>query len=167
MALYHDWEELARQERTQKESDAFWSAYFDKETEAYRRILTEKGGRLTGTLHELAERLGLEDLEFAGFLDGVNTSLNEELKLDKLKAGTKLDITIDFEKLYYNMHKAKAPWLYQLEAWDDVLGEAQRAEIFKRFKHDQVYHSQKTAGRNDPCPCGSGKKYKKCCGVNA
>ncbi|HOG24499.1 MAG TPA: SEC-C metal-binding domain-containing protein [Candidatus Omnitrophota bacterium] len=21
-------------------------------------------------------------------------------------------------------------------------------------------------GRNDPCPCGSGKKYKKCCGVN-
>jgi preprotein translocase subunit SecA len=22
-------------------------------------------------------------------------------------------------------------------------------------------------GRNDPCPCGSGKKYKKCCGVNS
>jgi preprotein translocase subunit SecA len=22
-------------------------------------------------------------------------------------------------------------------------------------------------GRNDPCPCGSGKKYKKCCGINA
>jgi len=21
-------------------------------------------------------------------------------------------------------------------------------------------------GRNDPCPCGSGKKYKKCCGIN-
>ena len=25
--------------------------------------------------------------------------------------------------------------------------------------------SQKKAGRNDPCPCGSGKKYKKCCGA--
>ena len=24
----------------------------------------------------------------------------------------------------------------------------------------------KTAGRNDPCPCGSGKKYKNCCGIN-
>jgi len=23
---------------------------------------------------------------------------------------------------------------------------------------------EKTVGRNDPCPCGSGKKYKKCCG---
>jgi preprotein translocase subunit SecA len=26
--------------------------------------------------------------------------------------------------------------------------------------------SQKKAGRNDPCPCGSGKKYKKCCGAS-
>ena len=25
----------------------------------------------------------------------------------------------------------------------------------------------KKVGRNEPCPCGSGKKYKKCCGVNA
>jgi uncharacterized protein YecA (UPF0149 family) len=25
-------------------------------------------------------------------------------------------------------------------------------------------HTQGTIGRNDPCPCGSGKKYKKCCG---
>jgi len=24
--------------------------------------------------------------------------------------------------------------------------------------------SSRVAGRNDPCPCGSGKKYKKCCG---
>jgi uncharacterized protein YecA (UPF0149 family) len=22
-------------------------------------------------------------------------------------------------------------------------------------------------GRNDPCPCGSGKKHKKCCGINS
>jgi uncharacterized protein YecA (UPF0149 family) len=25
--------------------------------------------------------------------------------------------------------------------------------------------AQHKAGRNDPCPCGSGKKYKKCCGA--
>ena len=25
-------------------------------------------------------------------------------------------------------------------------------------------HADKNVGRNDPCPCGSGKKYKKCCG---
>jgi SEC-C motif-containing protein len=28
----------------------------------------------------------------------------------------------------------------------------------------QVVRSQPKVGRNDPCPCGSGKKYKKCCG---
>jgi SEC-C motif-containing protein len=27
-----------------------------------------------------------------------------------------------------------------------------------------VVHASAKAGRNDPCPCGSGKKYKKCCG---
>ena len=27
--------------------------------------------------------------------------------------------------------------------------------------------AQKKVGRNDPCPCGSGKKYKRCCGRNA
>ena len=30
----------------------------------------------------------------------------------------------------------------------------------------QVVRSGDKVGRNDPCPCGSGKKYKKCCGAN-
>ncbi len=31
----------------------------------------------------------------------------------------------------------------------------------------QVVRSGDKVGRNDPCPCGSGKKYKKCCGTNS
>ena len=31
-------------------------------------------------------------------------------------------------------------------------------------KQQPVRNTKKTIGRNDPCPCGSGKKYKKCCG---
>lgn len=38
-----------------------------------------------------------------------------------------------------------------------ALNELQLAKTIKRA-HPKV-------GRNDPCPCGSGKKYKKCCGV--
>jgi len=38
-------------------------------------------------------------------------------------------------------------------------GEPDRQETVKR--------EGKKIGRNDPCPCGSGKKYKKCCGMNA
>jgi preprotein translocase subunit SecA len=30
----------------------------------------------------------------------------------------------------------------------------------------QIVRSGDKVGRNDPCPCGSGKKYKKCCGAN-
>ena len=40
------------------------------------------------------------------------------------------------------------------------------AEIVKEFKRSKTVHKEKTPGRNDPCPCGSGKKYKKCCGAN-
>jgi len=31
----------------------------------------------------------------------------------------------------------------------------------------QIVNTAPRVGRNDPCPCGSGKKYKKCCGANA
>jgi hypothetical protein len=31
----------------------------------------------------------------------------------------------------------------------------------------RVVRSGAKVGRNDPCPCGSGKKYKKCCGANS
>jgi SEC-C motif-containing protein len=31
-------------------------------------------------------------------------------------------------------------------------------------KYEQVIRKGAKIGRNDPCPCGSGKKYKKCCG---
>ena len=43
--------------------------------------------------------------------------------------------------------------------------------LYKKFKNEnslalkpEQARSQKSVGRNDPCPCGSGKKYKKCCG---
>jgi uncharacterized protein YecA (UPF0149 family) len=32
---------------------------------------------------------------------------------------------------------------------------------------EQVKREEPKVGRNDPCPCGSGKKYKKCHGANA
>jgi len=34
------------------------------------------------------------------------------------------------------------------------------------LKKQPVRKSAAKVGRNDPCPCGSGKKYKKCCGMN-
>jgi uncharacterized protein YecA (UPF0149 family) len=39
------------------------------------------------------------------------------------------------------------------------------AEVFRRAGHAPVRSVK--IGRNEPCPCGSGKKYKKCCGLLA
>lgn len=38
-------------------------------------------------------------------------------------------------------------------------------EEIREEKVDPVKYEQAKVGRNDPCPCGSGKKYKKCCGA--
>ncbi len=37
----------------------------------------------------------------------------------------------------------------------------------KNIYSDTPYHADAKTGRNEPCSCGSGKKYKKCCGRNA
>ncbi len=37
----------------------------------------------------------------------------------------------------------------------------------EKISTPQPQHSGPKVGRNEPCPCGSGKKYKKCCGANA
>ena len=40
-------------------------------------------------------------------------------------------------------------------------------ELWRNFgPRVEPVHKQATPGRNDPCHCGSGKKYKKCCGAN-
>ncbi len=43
----------------------------------------------------------------------------------------------------------------------------QRQEVLKPMEHhNMTVRNKKKVGRNDPCPCGSGKKYKDCCGKN-
>ena len=39
-----------------------------------------------------------------------------------------------------------------------------RKEIQKAYKNSKTVVKEDKIGRNDACPCGSGKKYKKCCG---
>jgi preprotein translocase subunit SecA len=43
--------------------------------------------------------------------------------------------------------------------------DTQPAEQVAPGKPKPVKRVGKKVGRNDPCPCGSGKKYKKCCGA--
>lgn len=167
MALYEQWEQLAQMAQTPEQQQAFWDDYFTMETEVYEKILDDTSVAYEGTLSEVAQQAGMDSVVFCGFIDGINTSLKKEIDLDKLKEDTKIKLDIDFEKLYFNMHEAKAKWLYTLPQWDKVLTQERRDEITREWRASRQAVSEKTVGRNDPCPCGSGKKYKKCCGKNA
>ncbi len=82
------------------------------------------------------------------------------------KRDSVVTLDIDLEKLYYNMVAAKADWLYNLPQWNNLLSEERRKELYKAQKSSTTIVKGKKIGRNDPCPCGSGKKYKFCCGRN-
>ena len=51
--------------------------------------------------------------------------------------------------------------------WDDIFDEETKKRLYREQKQSGTIRKEKKIGRNDPCPCGSGKKYKKCCGKNA
>jgi preprotein translocase subunit SecA len=166
MGLYEQWEELAEQERSQSEYDEFWENYFLKEKEVYSNILGNKIKTIDGKVAELAEKFGMDIVTFTGFISGINTSLVESVDMDSLTEESQINMEIDYEKLYFNMLEAQAEWLYNLPEWDDILTKEIRNEITSEYKKSKTIVKSDRIGRNDPCPCGSGKKYKKCCGSN-
>jgi len=141
----------------------FFAIYLEKEKEVYKIILLNKRTILEGKVEELAAEYKMDTITFAGFLDGINSSLKNSMNLDELTEESNIKLEIDFKKLLYNMYVAKANWLYQLPEWDEVLSKEEMLSIKKQYNVDHTAVSNKV-GRNDPCPCGSGKKYKKCCG---
>jgi len=163
MSLFEQWQDRANQEMSQQQYQAFWASYFDEEKENYALILENSDPNIKGSIQDLAEKFEMDTVTFVGFLDGINTSLKKEIDLEKLDDASEIDAQIDFEKLLFNMHDAKADWLYGLPQWENVLPEKRRKEIRKEFGRSTMAASEKAVGRNEPCPCGSGKKYKKCC----
>lgn len=163
MSLLKQWQDQAYVERTEEEYNQFWGEYLPKEQKNYEYILENKDELIEGSLTELAEKFEMDPITFTGFLDGINTSLTEELDLDNFTEESSVKLSIDFEKLYYNMHGAKADWLYNLSQWDDILTVEKRKDIKKDYNRSRIVVNDKKIGRNDPCPCGSGKKHKKCC----
>ena len=80
------------------------------------------------------------------------------------KEDTKVSLVFDKEKLYKNMVDAKADWLYELPMWNDIFDPETKKRLYLEQKKSGTVIVGKKVGRNDPCPCGSGKKYKFCCG---
>lgn len=165
LTLLETWRGIAYSaEVSQQESDRFWSNYFVLEKGIYEQILANPDEVVTGTVKELAEKYNVELLIMVGFLDGINESLKQENPIDTMTEDTVVNLGYDKELLYKNMVEAKAEWLYTLEAWDSLIPEDRRKELYKEQKSSHTVVKGTKVGRNEPCPCGSGKKYKFCCG---
>ena len=165
MSLLTDWREFAyaHDDKT-REGQAFWVDYFRQEKGVYEEILTHPDDPVSGTVSQLAEKFGLSVRYMTGILDGINDSLKVPNPIDEMDENTEVSLDYDMEKLYKNMVGCKAEWLYELPQWDSLLPKERREELYREQKKSGTVVKPKKIGRNDPCPCGSGKKYKKCCG---
>lgn len=168
MSLIKQWEDIVTAIGDDvKGQQKFWTDYYMLEKGIYEKMLTEPVEVVSGTVKELADKYETTPVMMAGFLDGINESIKTPNEIETLEEDTFVTVDIELEKLYYNMVAAKADWLYELPQWDSLLPEEKRKELYKAQKKSMTVVKGKKIGRNDPCPCGSGKKYKQCCGRKA
>ena len=168
MALLDSWHEIAYDTTDQKAIQKVWEKYFVEEKEIYKKLLSNVNNEVVGTVENLASEFGMDVVYFVGFLEGINESIEKPNLIEKLKESSKVKIKIKPEDLYFNMVKAKANWLYELPEWDNILSADKRHELYRKCKDELIIkRDTPKVYPNDPCPCGSGKKYKKCCGKNA
>lgn len=169
MSYFDDWNRNIEAKGGQQRLSDYAQRYYSLETEAYRKILGQYPEvKWSGKAAELAETLGFgKEMDiFLGFLEGINGSLKTGIDLPAVEDESLVDLDIDFAKLYWNMHEASAKWLYELEEWEKVFSAEQLRAMTKDFNREHIAVSNKV-GRNSPCTCGSGKKYKNCCGKRA
>ena len=165
MALLETWRNLAYGDGLDdKKKEELWAGYFQIEKGIYEQILSNPTEVITGTVKDLAEKYNTEILIMTGFLDGIDDSLAESNPIEEMEEDTQVSLGFDKALLYKNMVAAGADWLYELEEWNDIFDEETRKALYKEQKSSTTIVKDKKVYPNDPCPCGSGKKYKKCCG---
>ena len=165
MALLKTWRDMAYSETANKgDLQRLWSDYFQKEKDIYAELLKNPDEVVSGTVAELAEKYGIDIMTMTGFLDGINDSLKEANPIEEMEEDTKVNLAFDKELLYKNMVAAGADWLYELPEWEEIFDEDKRKELYREQKLSMTVVKPDKVYPNDPCPCGSGKKYKKCCG---
>ncbi|MBQ7776219.1 MAG: SEC-C domain-containing protein [Lachnospiraceae bacterium] len=165
MALLAQWREVAYNEELGRDKlQQFWGAYFQKEKEIYQKLLVNPDEEVRGTVKELADKYDVSLMTMVGFLDGINDSLVEANPIEEMEEDTEVNLVFDKALLYKNMVGAEADWLYGLEEWNAIFDEETKKALYKEQKSSTTIKKATKVYPNDPCPCGSGKKYKKCCG---
>ena len=167
MSLLQTWRDKAYDQNADKGAlQKFWQNYFLLEKGIYEQLLTNPDEEVKGTVKELADKYNIDVFAMTGFLDGINDSLKVPNPIEEMEEDTVVSLAFDKELLYKNMVDAKAEWLYELPMWDEIFTPEKKKELYLEQKKSGTVVKPKKVFPNDPCPCGSGKKYKKCCGRN-
>ena len=167
MKLLDKWRSKAYDETADRSTlQPIWDEYFRLEKGFYEKLLPEKDV-VKGTVKELCEKYGIDVFYMTGILDGINDSLVTPNPIEEMDEDTMISLEYDKELLYKNMVAAGADWLYNLEQWNEYFTEDEKKALYKEQKASTTIKKEDKVYPNDPCPCGSGKKYKKCCGKNA
>lgn len=165
MELLKKWRETAYSQTANKgDLQRLWDDYFQKEKEIYAQLLTNPDEEVKGTVRELAEKYDVDIMTMTGFLDGINDSLKEANPIEEMEEDTQVSLAFEKELLYKNMVAAGADWLYELPEWEPIFDEDKRKALYREQKSSTTIVKPDKVYPNDPCPCGSGRKYKKCCG---
>ena len=164
MSLYDEWKKAAYDSQGRSDKK-FWSVYMPLETRIYEDLLTEGKGSLNMPLLKFAEKYGIRPEYVVGFLDGIGQALDEEIDAESITDDYVIDIKFGYEKLFKTMVEYKAKHLYTLPQWSGIFNEEQRERMIGEQRRSGVFIADEKPGRNEPCNCGSGKKYKKCCGT--
>ena len=143
-----------------------WDEYLAKEKAIYANMLKTKNNRIEGTVKDIAQEFKLTTVQTYAFFDGIHECVDNLPPLEEIEETTEIAIDVEFDRLYKQMVEYKADALYNLPEWDNIYTEEEQNNLYTEQKRSHtIVRNEEKVGRNDPCPCNSGKKYKKCCGT--
>ncbi|MBK5243885.1 MAG: SEC-C domain-containing protein [Eubacteriaceae bacterium] len=129
-------------------------------------------------LHEYYE---LSSTDLNEMILQITRMINEETKLIQIikylesrLAFPSFEFSEELAKKITDVHNSTRQWVLKGHTPNEVFQEDRKhlrplpKEPFKSTQEDSTINkptiSKNKVGRNDPCPCGSGQKFKKCCG---
>ena len=153
------------------------------------KILSKKVEDLYDTRHEVAKKDGTEEVlslvERQVILKEINEKWMDHIDaIENLKSGInlraygqtnpleayKIESFDMFEQLVNSIKNDATRAVFSLKKQDNVQNVKLDIRNMKTNEDSEAAHTprkvEKKVGRNEPCPCGSGKKYKNCCGGN-
>lgn len=135
-----------------------WNLFKKKSAPQTAAPATEKPEQKTAPKESKKEKESIEQ-RIEREMDSLPGVIKKQLQNPQIKQRF-IDIAKRMEKdgVDFKSMRQMKKWMKEHEA---ELKAEQSADI---PKVETVVHDGPRIGRNDPCPCGSGKKYKKCCG---